>query len=123
MSLKRVTTTEVVDNTESNIDSKKNVPYFLSSEFIYWIFGIIEGLLVIRFLFRLAGANSGATFVAFIYRLTDVLMRPFRFIFPNTVSEGIVFEWSVLVAMLIYALLTWTIIHLISILYTAEQID
>lgn len=89
-------------------------------QFVYLIFGIVEGMLLIRFLFRLFGANQGAGFVRFVYVFTDFLMAPFAFIFPTVVEEGAVVEGSVLVAMVMYALFAWIIYRLIEIFYTTE---
>lgn len=112
MAVRRVTTTETVDD--------RTASYSAFDQLIYLIFGVIETLLLIRFLFRATGANPGAGVVDFIYGITDMLMAPFKFIFPSANVAGAVFEWSVLVAMAMYALLAWIIMRLIRIAYTAE---
>ncbi len=75
---------------------------------------IVEGFLGMRLLLKLFGANPGAGFVSWIYEMSDVLMQPFRGIFPAKVFENqYVVEFSTLFAMLIYAiialLLLWVI--------------
>src|SRR3989344_7395714 len=117
-----VITTEVSDDHIHN-ERAKAVTCVMSAEFIYWVLGIIEGLLALRFFFRLAGASTAAGFTRFVYNLTAIFMVPFRLIFPTSVAEGAVFEWSILVAMAVYALIAWMIIKLIAIFYTAEQAD
>ena len=114
--------TVVVDEM-SDTRAQRAVPYILSAEFIYWVLGIIEGLLAIRFFFRLAGANPVAGFVQFIYGITNVLMAPFFAIFPTARVERSVFEWSILVAMIVYLLIAWTILKLVDMFYTADQVD
>src|SRR3989344_6156840 len=123
MAIRRVTTTQEVSQGESlhQKEKRRAVPYVLSSEFIYWVLGIVEGLLAIRFFFRLAGANTAAGFTRFVYSLTNIFMPPFRLIFPTSVAEGAVFEWSILVAIAVYAMIAWIILHLIGIGYTTEQ--
>jgi len=44
---------------------------------IYLVFGILEGLLGIRFVLGLLGANPAAGFAQFIYGITDPLIAPF----------------------------------------------
>src|SRR3979490_1016265 len=67
-------------------------------EVTYLIFGIIEGLLAIRLVLKLLGANSQAGFTIFIYGLTDFLMAPFRNLLPAVgSSSGAVLETSVVV--------------------------
>lgn len=103
-----------------NLISKEEKPYILSNMTVNYILGIIEALLLLRFLFKLAGANSGAGIVKFIYQLTDILMAPFRFIFPTTSAGEVRLEWSVLVAMAIYMLVVYGLMGLVGIIKTAD---
>lgn len=101
--------------------SHRAAPYATAYQTVYLILGLIEGSLLLSFLFRLLGANPLAGIVRLSYTTTDVLMRPFRFIFPTTMVAGTVFDWSIFVAMLTYALVAWIILKLISISYTVER--
>lgn len=80
---------------------------------VYWVFGVIEALLALRFIFGLFGANTGAPFVRIVYGITDVFMVSFTAVFNTQRLEGATFEWSVLLAMVIYALIAWGIVALI----------
>lgn len=102
-------------------DAEKVANYSAVDQFIYLVFGIIEILLLIRFTFRLFGANMAAGIAEFVYSITNFLMAPYRFIFPTNQVQGAVFEWSILVAMIFYALFAWIIMRLINIIYTAEN--
>lgn len=86
-------------------------------EIIYLFSGIIQGLLSLRFLFKLAGANASASFVKFLYGFTDIFMQPFRTVFPTDTTQGVVLEWSVLVAMFVYSFLTWLIVKILTIMF------
>jgi len=105
---------------EPTVTTKKTAEYSSHHQVIYLIFGILEGLILIRFAFRLLSANSGTPIVAMIYSLTDVLMAPFRFIFSTDVVEGAVFDWTALVAVLFYAALAWVLGEVIDILFTKD---
>lgn len=75
---------------------------------------VVESILGLRFLLKLFGANAGNGFVNWVYEMSDVLLDPFRGIFPAKVFENqYVFEFSTLFAMLMYAigalLLMWLI--------------
>lgn len=83
------------------------------SRVVYYIFGVIEVLLAIRFVFGMFGANMAAPFVRLIYGVTDVFMVPFNAIFATQRLEGATFEWSVLVAIVVYALIAWGLVALI----------
>ena len=124
LAVKKVEKTEVIQKSASDGPSeKKAASYSAIDQFIYLIFGIIEIFLLIRFVFRLTGANPAAGIVRFTYSLTNVLMAPFRFIFPTSAVEGAVFEWSILVAIVFYALFAWIIMRLIRIIYTADTAE
>jgi len=86
---------------------------------IWYILGIVEVLLGLRFVLKLFGANTASPFVTFIYSVTGVLTAPFDSIFGVTQATAgqthSVFEPSILVAAAIYALIGWGIAKLITI--------
>jgi uncharacterized protein YggT (Ycf19 family) len=87
-------------------------------EVTYLVFGIIEGLLAIRLVLKLLGANPQAGFTNFIYGLTDTFMAPFRNLLPTVGgSSGSVLETSVVIAIIVYALIGWVLARLIVILF------
>jgi YggT family protein len=75
----------------------------------YLIFGIIELLVGLRFVLLLIGANPATTFVAWIYQWSSPFVAPFDGIFGThniVAGSGVavhsVFDWSSLVALVIY---------------------
>lgn len=81
---------------------------------IWFIFGVIEILIAIRFVFLLLGANPATAFVSMIYGVSGIFMAPFAAIFrTQQVATGTLFEWSALVAIAIYALAAWGIVAMI----------
>lgn len=112
-----ITTTEPTTPTPT---TKKVADYSATYQLIYLIFGVAEGLIGIRFAFRLFGANAVSPIVSFIYSFTDMLMSPFRFIFPTSQAAGAVFDWTALVAILFYVFLSWIVTQVISIFYTKD---
>jgi len=80
-----------------------NIRYVVNS-FLYFFFVLVEGFLGLRFVLKLFGASSANGFVSWIYEMSDVLLQPFRDIFPIKVFENTyVLEFSTLFAMLMYA--------------------
>lgn len=79
---------------------------------IWLILAFSEGLLAIRFILRLLGANPAAGFAQFIYGTTTPLVAPFLGLFGTPRFEGSSFEFTTLVAMIVYALLAWVIVKL-----------
>ena len=80
---------------------------------VYYVFGVIEVLLAMRFVLRLLGANPASGFVTFIYAFSAIFMAPFVAIFKTQTAAGATFEWSVLVALVVYALIAWGIVALV----------
>jgi len=105
-----------VDSREEVIEDKNqsraNMRYWIASV-VYFLLGVLEIILVLRFIFRLLGANRFNDFVSFLYSLSHVFVAPFNGIFNDqALGSHSVFEISTLLAMLIYALLAWGLVSL-----------
>lgn len=87
---------------------------------VYFLFGVLDILLVFRFILKLTGANPSTGFVQFIYGTTQIFIAPFRGIFPAATTQGAVttavFEPQTLVAVAVYGALAWGIVSLVGIL-------
>jgi uncharacterized protein YggT (Ycf19 family) len=86
-------------------------------DLVYLFFGVIDGLLLIRLVLKLLGANTAAGFTQWVYSVTDVLLAPFRNLLPTIGSEHSVLEMSVVVAILVYALIAWVVARLMAIIF------
>ena len=91
-------------------------------EVIYLVFGIVDGLLLVRVLLKLLGTNPAAPFSSFIYGLTDFLLGPFKGMLPAYVSGKTIFEPSVLIAILVYALIAWVLAKIVEIAYSRSVV-
>jgi uncharacterized protein YggT (Ycf19 family) len=80
---------------------------------IWFIVGVIEALLALRFLLALLGANASAGFTQIVYALSAPFMAPFEAVFGATRVNGSTFDWSILLAMLVWALIGWGLTALI----------
>lgn len=80
---------------------------------IWYIFGAIEAVLLLRFILKLLGANSGAAFTDLVYGVSGVFLAPFRFVFGTPSVGGSVLELSTILAMIVYWMIAWGIIKLI----------
>jgi len=83
------------------------------SRVVMFIFGVIEVLIGIRFVLKLLAANSEAAFVKLEYGVSNVFASPFNSIFGTQRVSGATFEWSALVAIVIYALIAWGVVALV----------
>lgn len=98
-------------------------PATFIARLVYFIFGVIIGLIAIRFVLLLLGANQGNAFVDFIYGVSGIFVAPFYGIFGNTPEFGAsIVDISSIVAMIVYALVAWAIVSLVT-LSTRERGD
>ena len=83
---------------------------------IYYVVGFITILLLLRIVLLLLAANQGNGFVDFIYAVSGLFAMPFYGIFNYTPAYGSsVLELSSIVAILIYALVGWGLVKLLTI--------
>lgn len=113
-------TTTVTKKSTSQVDNK-NKPYLVVFQFMDFVLFLIEGILLLDFILLLANANRGTLFFQLIDGIADVLMVPFRYIFPASSAGGTVISWSILVAMLVYSLVFYAIRKGIGVIYTADN--
>ena len=83
------------------------------SRVVMFVFGVIELLLIVRFFLLLVGANTQTGFVQWIHDVSGIFMAPFNAILGIQTINGRVFEWSALVAIVVYAVIAWLIVALI----------
>jgi hypothetical protein len=87
---------------------------------IYFLFGVLEVLLVFRLIFKMTGASLASSFIGLIYSLSGLFIMPFRGIFHSTTATGVettaILEPATIVAIVVYALLAWGTVSLVRIL-------
>ena len=107
--------------TTTNVKSS-----YTTQNLVYFIFGVIEFLLIFRLIFKATGANPGSGFVSFIYGVTQIFVMPFAGIFSPAVTQGAevaaVFEPASIVAIMVYSLLAWGIVKLIAIMSNDAEV-
>jgi len=121
-----VTELEVVDieNAETRQEEARTIRYAIGklNDFLQWFAVVLEITLVIRFFLKLIGAYPGNLFAGFLYALTDILLFPFAGIVrsPTTHTDQM-FEWSTLIAMVVYWLIFWAIRRFLLILISSPE--
>lgn len=78
------------------------------------VFGIIEFLLSLRFIFKFFAVNASTPFVAWVYSATMGLVSPFARIFPKLSLGRFVIDFTTLAALLVYALAGYLILRIFS---------
>jgi YggT family protein len=100
----------------NNLESTRRIMTFswlINS--IFWLLGILEMLLVIRFLLRLFGANPENQFAQLINTLSAPFMAPFAtlFISPTSTNGNNIFDLNIVIAIMAYTLLSYVLVSLI----------
>lgn len=90
--------------------------FYRLSQLVWLVFGAIEGLIGLRVLLKLVGANPANPFADWVYTSTDLLLGPFLGLTRTPAANGIEFDISALIGMLVYMLLAWGLIQLVEIL-------
>ena len=97
---------------DSSYNSPTTKPLYRGTQIVWYILGLIEVLLLFRFILKLLGANPGAGFTDFIYGATYIFAAPFLSVFRITQVQGSIFEWTTLLAMLVYWIIAIGIVKL-----------
>jgi hypothetical protein len=88
-------------------------PLFRGTQIVWYLLDLLEALLLFRFILKLLGANPAAAFTQIIYALTAPFVLPFAAVFRTSHVIGATFEWTTLLAMLVYWLIAWAIVRLL----------
>jgi uncharacterized protein YggT (Ycf19 family) len=85
---------------------------FRGVQVVWYLLGLIEVMLLLRFILKFIGANQAAGFTQFIYAIS----YPFAGAFMNVVGPArignSVIDWSILMAIIIYSLVAWGIVKI-----------
>lgn len=95
-----------------SFNSPTTKPLFKGTQIVWYLLSLLEVLLAFRFVLKFTGANPGAGFTGFIYSITWPFTAPFFAVFPRTTVQGSIFEWTTLLAMLVYWLVALAIVRL-----------
>lgn len=87
-----------------------------SYHIIWFMVGLIDAVLGFRFVFEALSANPSG-FAQFIYAVSYPFAEPFRSLFGVTnVMNYAFFDWSVLVAIVVYLLIGYGLVQLVKII-------
>jgi len=100
----------VTINPQKAYQKKKTI--FRIYQLIWYALGFIEVLLAFRFFLKLIGANPLSGFVSFTYGLSEPFVAPFSGIVQTTTANTAVFEWSTVIAAIVYVIVAYGIVQL-----------
>lgn len=98
-----------------DVTTERRQSLFQITRIVWNLLGLLEILLGLRFMLKLIAANSASGFAAFIYGITKLFIAPFALLVETPTYGEIMLEVTTLVAMGIYALIFWGIVHILQI--------
>lgn len=102
-------------------EKKKTI--FRFNQIIWYILGFLEILLAFRFILKVLGANSSIGFTSFINSVTAPLAVPFSGILTVSITGNSLFEWSTLIAAIVYLCIAWGFVYFLDIIYPITPKD
>lgn len=87
------------------------------NQVLWLLFGFLLALIGLRVVLKLIDANPAAAFAQIVYGVTDVFLWPFAGLIPTPAVGAVQFEFSSIIAMIVYALVAWGITRLIWVLF------
>lgn len=101
---------------QSEVVSSFN-PGWRAVQLVYLVFGVICGLLLIRLVLKLLGANPTAGFASWTYNVTAFFLAPFHNLLSTIGNTQSQLEMSAVVAILVYALIGYAVGRLVAIVF------
>jgi YggT family protein len=103
--------------------ARLNTPFVWIVNSIYWLLGLLEILLGLRFLLRLFAANPQNEFARLINNLSEPLIAPFStlFISPTFNGTSYIFDVNIVIAIVAYALLSYLALSFVRFIFYHES--
>lgn len=103
----------VIEVESPQLDFEKKKTIVRSKQVIWYVWLVVETILLLRFGFKLFAANFDNIFGLILAAISAPFVFPFETLSPPTVNirSNVVVEWSTLTAMIVYALIAWLISH------------
>jgi YggT family protein len=120
-----MTTTQPTNTSSPNVnvsaEPARNTSMWTATRIIALVFTVLEVLLLVRFVFKLLGANADQPFVSAIYGFTEPLVGPFRGIFAQPAGTPVV-EIAALLSIVFFVLVAALIVALVR-AYTGRRAE
>jgi hypothetical protein len=81
---------------------------------VWYVLGVLEVVLALRFILKLTAANPAAGFVSLVFEVSDPFVWWFNGIFRVPREGNAIFDANILIGMAVYALIAWGITRLLA---------
>jgi uncharacterized membrane protein len=113
VSIERFDDHEHQERIVEDLSTERRLWSFRITRVIYILFGILEALLGLRFIFKLIGANAANPFAHGIYQFTSLFLSPFSSLLANPALGASILEITTLISMIIYLLGAWLLSQIV----------
>lgn len=110
-----------VNTTHQDTGKKARNTTFKLTQVIWLLLGLLESVLALRFLFKLIGVNPANAFASLLYGFTDLFVAPFASLTGAPAAAGMVFEFTTLIAMIVYALVFYALERLVYVIFYRQS--
>jgi hypothetical protein len=114
-------TEQVIENGNPRRDYQAKKAIFRGYQIIWYVLGLIEVLLAFRVVLKLLGASTASGFTTSVYAISNPFAMPFAGIFRTNATAGMVFEWSTLIAMAVYAVVAYGLVAFFQLVKPTNQ--
>lgn len=104
---------EIIHEREITHTSPPSREFVMVRRIVGYLLDFVQIVLGMRFVLKLLGANAVNGFVRTLYGFTEPLVWPFKSIFPAYTAGPNAFEWSVVIAMIVYAIGAYLLLRLL----------
>jgi hypothetical protein len=110
-------TSSEVQTSQKEPERERRIFTFKATQIVWWLLGILEAFLALRFILKLIAANPANPFAVFVYGFTSLFLFPFAGLTATPAAGGMVLEISTLIAILVYGLIGWAVERLIWVIF------
>ena len=115
--MSQINRTSETRTSNRETDKEQRIFSFKATQLIWLALGLIEGLIAMRIILKIIGANAESLFASFIYGFSYLFLFPFEGLVGTPTSGGVVLEISSIIAMLVYALLFWALERIVWVIF------
>ena len=106
-----------VRTTEHEQGQEQRAATFKATQLIWLLLGLLEAALALRVVFKLIGVNAANSFATLVYNVTNLFVAPFASLTGTPTAGGMVFEFTTIIAMIVYLLIAWGLERIVYVLF------
>lgn len=106
-----------VRTTEHESGRGRRMASYKATQLVWLLLGLLDGVLVIRVVFKLIAVNPANAFATLLYNVTNLFLKPFASLVRPLESGSMVLELSTIIAMIVYLLVAWALDRILYVLF------